>query len=221
VRTTPLPLDQVPPDVSQAWGDIGATIVPPTGYLQDINFKAEVVNHSGGKVDDATARKWAEAVEREYQWDKWVGDNLQPEVLKRLGRSDSMTQQGVFSDDYTNIHKAQDAGGSLAVTLGTRPRLTLVPVTSEVQKTLTQTYSYQAPIPNWAFVVDQEGPLSVTLIHPDGRREMLSELPASYRDRAFAAGSFQNYPDTLGPIWVLATFLGCTKNDFLRSSCAA
>jgi hypothetical protein len=220
VRTTPLPLDQVPPDVSQAWGDIGATIAPPTGYLQNIDFKAEVVNHSGGKVDDATARKWAEALEREYQWDKWVDENLQPEVLKRLGRKDAMTQQSVFGDDYSGIHKAQDAKGKLKVALPTRVRYTLVPVTQEVKSTLSQTYQYVAPIPDWALIVDVAGPAGATLTYPDGRTDSLSDFPTSFRDRAFIAGEFESYPMTLGSIWVASTYLSCAKNDFLRPSCS-
>jgi hypothetical protein len=221
VRTTPLPLDQVPPDVSQLWGDLGATIVPPTGYLQKIDFSAEVVNHSGGKVDDATARKWAEGLEREYLWDKWVGENLQLDLLTKLGRKDSMTQQAVFSDDYSSIHKAQDVGGRLRIVFGARPRMTLLPVPPDLRDTLTRTYNYTPPIPEWAFAVDVGGAGSNSLIYPDGHTETLSEHPASFRARVFIAGAYQDYPGTLGAIWVLSTFLSCDTNDFLRGPCSS
>ncbi|MFN2465222.1 MAG: hypothetical protein ABR598_03035 [Candidatus Dormibacteria bacterium] len=220
VRTTPLPLESVPIDVAEQWRALGTDLVPPTGYLQNLDFKAEVVNHSGGKVDDATARRWAEALEREYQWDKWVGDNLQQGLLKKLGRLDAKTQAAVFGDDYANIHKARDAGGHLTVVFGSRSRFTLVPVSTELKDTLTQTYGYLAPLPDWAFLVDQAGSANVTLAYPDGRRETLSDLAPSYRDRILVAGSFQDYPGTLGPIWVLSTYLSCTSNDFLRGVCA-
>lgn len=221
VRTMPLPLDQVPPDVAQQWGDLGATIVPPTDFLQHIDLKAEVINHSGGKVDDATAKRWAEAFLRQFLWDNWAIQNLQHGVLRRLAAPDGFTQQAVLSDDYGFIHQAQDGGGRLSAVAASITRLVLVPVSPQTKATLTGTYSYPAPIPDWALVVSASGPLSVTLTTADGKVQKLADQPPTFREDAFAAGELKEYPSTLGQIWLLHTYLSCQTNEFLRASCAS
>lgn len=219
VRTTPLPLDQVPPDVAQQWADVGATIVPPTDFLQHIDLKADIINHSGGKVDDATARLWAEAFLRELRWDSWAVNNLQNQLIRKLGASDGFTQQAVFGDDYGLIRQAQDSGGRLGGVDPTITRIVLVPVSADTKAALTQTYSYPAPIPDWALVVSIAGPFSVTLTAPGGTVKKLVDQLSTYRDAVVAAGEYKEYPSTLGGIWVLHTYLSCETNDFLRVQC--
>jgi hypothetical protein len=221
VRTTPLPLDQVPPDVAQLWGDVGATIVPPTDFLQHIDLKAEVINHSGGKVDDATARQWAEAFLRQFRWDNWAIQYLQNGALRQLAAPDGFTQQAVLGDDYGFIHRAQDSGGRLDAVAATITRVVVVPVSAPTKATLTGIYSYPAPVPDWALIVSAAGPLTMTLTSPDGKTQKLVDLPPTFREDAFAAGEIKDYPSTLGTIWLLHTYLSCQKNDFLRAACAS
>jgi hypothetical protein len=221
VRTTPLPLDQVPPDVAQQWGDLGATIVPPTDFLQHIDLQAEVINHSGGKVDDATARQWAEAFLRELGWDHWAIEKQQNMLLKQLAAPDGFTQQAVLGDDYGFVHRAQVSGGQLTSVIATVTRIVVVPVSSDIKDSLTGTYSYPAPVPDMALIVSTAGPITVTLTTPPGQPQKVVDLPSSFREDVFAAGQYKEFPGTLGGLWVLHTYLTCQKNDFLRAACSS
>jgi hypothetical protein len=209
----------VPPDVAQQWGDLGATIVPPTGFLQHIDLKAEVINHSGGKVDDATARKWAEALEREFRWDSWAVLNQQDMLLNQLGAADGFTQNAVFKEDYGYVHHAREAKGVLSGSDASRPRMVLVPVSADVGRSLTG-FGYPSPIPEWAFVATVRGPATVVLTPQTGTPERLVDVPASFTEAVFIAGEFRTYESTLGEIWSLHTYLSCPGNDFVRAACA-
>jgi hypothetical protein len=221
VRTTPVPLDQVPPDEQQKWLALGVTLVPPTGYLQQVRLNAEVINHSGGKVDDATARKWAEALQRVYGWDSWAIDNLQSFLFAKLAPDDSFTQRTVFGPDYGYVREAVESHGRLSGENARLSKMVLVPVTPDTKSRLTGTYGYPTPLPDWAFVVTQSGPITVVLKTSDGQQRKLLDLPGSYREDVFVIGEPRDYPTTLGMIWFSHSFLGCEKNDFLRASCAS
>jgi len=220
-RTSNVPIDSLPGSQTQAWRDLDVTLIPPTGFAQDIHLSADVINHTGGRVDDATAKRWAVDYFRAGVWEGWGTENVQlGGFFNHLAPADSVTQGNVFGDDYGFMNKAKAAGGRLRTQKMSVSSMTLIPVPPGVKDQLTGPYGYPAPMPDFAWVIVQHGPASVSLVHPDGRQDSLLQLPASNVDKGFIAGEARPFTGTLGETWVLHTYLNCATNDFLRAACA-
>ena len=220
-RTTSVPIDSLPGSQTRAWRDLDVTLVPPTGFAQDIHLTQQVINHTGGRVDDATAKRWAVDYLRAGTWEKWGTENLQLNgFFNHLAPADSITQGNVFGDNYGVMRKAKAAGDGVRIQKLTVTRMTLIVVPQAVRDALVGTYGYPSPIPEFAWIVDQHGPSGAWLVHPDAGEEPQSQLPASDVDRSFVAGVANPFPGTLGETWLLHTYLGCGNNDFLRAACS-
>jgi hypothetical protein len=220
-RATSVPIDSVPAAQAEAWRALGVSVIPPRGYAQDVHLTQEVLNHTGGRVDDATARRWAEDYLRAGLWEKWGTETLQVDgFFNHLGPGDSVTQQSVFGDNFGVMNKAEAVNGKARVVKLTVTRLTLVVVPDDVKRSLVNTYGYPAPVPDFAWVIDQQGPAGAWVVYPDGHEEASLQLPPSDRDRGVVVGTVDMYPGTLGDIWSIHTYLSCASNAFLRAMCA-
>ncbi len=222
VRTTNVPIDSLPGSQTQAWRDLDVTLIPPTGFAQDIHLTAEVVNHTGGKVDDATARRWATDYLRAGVWEKWGTENIQLDgFFNHLAPADSITQGGVFGDNYAVMNKAKADGKRVQIQNLAITRFTVIAVSADVRAALVNTYSYPGPAPDFALVVDQQGPAGAWTVTATGTREPYQTAAATFRSRTFVAGDERDFPETLGMIWYVHTYLGCDNNAFLRAACGA
>ena len=220
-RATSVPIDSLPAAQTQAWRDLDVTLIPPSGFAQSVNLTAEVINHTGGRVDDATAKRWAVAYMRAGVWEKWGTENLQLDgFFNHLAPGDSITQGNVFGDNYGVMNKAKAGGFKVRVQKLTVTRFTLVVVPQSIKDQLTGQFGLPGPIPDYAWIIDQHGPAGAWVIHPDGREEATVQLPASAIDRSYVVGEAKPFLGTLGETWVLHTYLGCGNNDFLRAACA-
>ena len=220
-RTTSVPIDSLPGSQTQNWRDLDVTLVPPPGFAQDIHLTQEVINHTGGRVDDATAKRWAVDYLRAGVWEKWGTENLQLNgFFNHLAPADSITQGNVFGDNYGLMNKAKAAGYGARIQKLTVTGMTLIVVPQAVRDALVGTYGYPSPIPEFAWIIDQHGPSGAWLVHPDSTQEPTFQLPASDVDRSFVAGVARRFPGTLGETWLLHTYLGCGNNDFLRAACS-
>jgi hypothetical protein len=221
-RTTSVPIDSLPGSQTQAWRDLDVTLVPPTGFAQDIHLTQPVINHTGGRVDDATAKRWAVDYLRAGTWEKWGTENLQLNgFFNHLAPADSITQGNVFGDNYGVMRKAKAASRGVQVQNLTIARFTLVAVPTDVKGALTGTFSYPSPIPDYALVIDQQGPAGAWTTDSGGQRDPYQTVPAAFRDTTFVVGEARALPGTLGDIWYVHTYLGCGNNSFLRAACTA
>ena len=218
---SPRPIDQVPPAEAQPWRDLGATIVPPDGFLKDVRVPSSttVLNHTGGKVDDATARKWAEAMVRTTAWEAWGIANLQPDFFTpALGPNGARSD--AFAEDERLVRSGLDARGSLAVTpeRGIHVnQMTLVAVPQSVQDQIPSAGAVPA---GFAWVERQVGPADVALHKPDGTVQSLFHLGPNDQITGITGGNFQDANLSLGPTWYWDFQFECTV-DFLRSTCAS
>ncbi|GAC1329648.1 MAG: hypothetical protein NVSMB17_06180 [Candidatus Dormibacteria bacterium] len=220
-KATAIPIDSAPETQAKAWRALDVSVIPPKGYAQDIHLTQEVLNHTGGRIDDATARRWAEDYLRSSAWSVWGTEHLQVDgFFNHLSPGDSVTQQAIYGDNYGWIDRANKGGGTLRQIEAAVDRVTVIVVADSVKSELTTTYGYP-PIPEFALVIEQRGPASVVITYPDGRRETPSSLPATYRETGFIAGEVKQFPNTLGEIWFAHTYLGCAKNAFLRAACGS
>jgi len=221
-RTTSVPIDSLPGSQTQAWRDLDVTLVPPTGFAQDIHLTQQVINHTGGRVDDATAKRWAVDYLRAGTWEKWGTENLQLNgFFNHLAPADSITQGNVFGDTYDYMNRAKSSGSRLRTQKLTIASMTLVPVPQDVKDMLSGPDGYPKPVPDFAWIIDQHGPAGVWLVHPDGHEDPLLQLAPSDVDKGFVAGEPAPFAGTLGETWVLHTYLGCNLNDFLRTACSS
>jgi len=217
-----VPIDSLPAAQAQAWRALDVSVIPPKGYAQDIHLTQEVLNHTGGRVDDATARKWAEDYLRTDQWGLWGTENLQVDgFFNHLAPADSVTQRSIFGDNYGAMDKATNSKGRLRVQNLTITRLTLVVVPADVKAALVRRYSYPQPIPDYALIVDHHGPAGAWVVSADGSETPYLQLDSNHSDRGFFVGEAKKLLGTLGEIWYLHTDLSCSTNDFLRVSCGS
>lgn len=216
-----VPIDSAPAGLAQAWRALDVSVIPPKGYAQDIRLTQEVLNHTGGRVDDATARRWAEDYLRSSTWSVWGTENLQVDgFFNHLSPGDSHTQQAIYGDNYGWIDSATRAGSSLhQIDVGIA-RFTAIVIPEGVRNELASKYGYP-PVPDYALIIEQKGPASVVMTKPDGTTTTPSSQPASYRETGFIAGEVKMFPGTLGEIWFAHTYLGCEKNEFLRAACVS
>jgi len=215
-RTATVPIDQLPAVEAEPWRQLGVTVVPPDGFLHDLRVPSSttVLNHTGGKIDDATARKWAEAMLRTSAWEGWGIQNLQSDFFTPALGPDA-ARADAFGQDESFIQTALSAKGSLTVNPAAVnvERMTLVVVPTDVQKQIN------GAVPaGYAWVEDQVGPAEIDLRTPDGGTKVLYRLGSGEHVLGIVGGSARDDNRLLGAIWYWDFEFSCSV-EYLRTTC--
>ncbi|MDQ6747504.1 MAG: hypothetical protein M3010_05285 [Candidatus Dormibacteraeota bacterium] len=214
LRTATVSIDQVPAAEQNAYVALNLTVAPPETLGRKVALPADIENHTGGKVDDATTKKWAEAEVREGDWETWAVENLQSPFLNELAPAAS--QVDVFHSSRDWINQAQAKSARLKDPQPTIEKMVLVPM-ADVTRQRLQTLGL--PASDYAWVITQsDGAAGVPrLVHPDGHVEaLITAIPP--HQKILISGRLRDDNVVLGPIWSQESTFLC-DGPYERPTC--
>jgi hypothetical protein len=151
---TPAPVEvTVPPAPLSAWQQEGATAVPPQATQVVSLDGIQVVNQTGGAVNDTTATTWAMATLRGINFEFWAVSEQQDQFLRHSNLSSAPLT--VFLPDLTDITTARRSGSRVEYTRKVFRRMVLRPVPASMQTLFAQHLDTWKP---YAFYLDAIGP---------------------------------------------------------------
>jgi len=182
------------------------TLLPNTTVPYQRPATPPVTNATAGAVDDVTARRWADALMREFAWENWAISTAQIAFLGNGAISDRQVEAGV----------ALPQGATGLRISGSRwpTSLRLVKVDSSAQ-----TFMHTSDI--YAMIVSFAQPWSILAVYSDGHTEAVDAQQSAAGATGFVVGHLVSKPD-LGEIWYGTASYGCvgTNPPSIQTLCA-
>jgi hypothetical protein len=170
------------------------TVIPNTTVPYQRPPTPPVTNATAGAVDDATARRWADALMREAAWENWAISNSQLVFLDNGALSDRQVAGVALPAGATGLRISGSRWPS---------SLRLVRVSQAVKDFLKVSDDY-------ALLVTFKDGFSVSAVFPGGRSEALSDNVVPPGATAFVVGHLLSKPD-LGELWYGSASYGCAN----------
>jgi hypothetical protein len=175
---------------------------------RNVQVNVPIINNTGGKVDDATARRWAVDVQRSEAWENWALDANEEFFFEQpnLAESESVSVR-VFDYDIGEIQGARVQNARVEVQNLRLESLTLIVVPQGIRQLLDNSgqkgYEY-------GWVGTSVGPGATLWRYSDGRPPLTRHaLPAGATQTGLVTG--RQYSDPLmGEIWQAGSVLDCT-----------
>jgi hypothetical protein len=206
-RLIPVPADIPLADASEAlvneWMPYvdQLTIIPSTKVPYQRPPTPPVTNATAGAVDDATARRWADGLMREFAWENWAISSAQIAFLANNALSDRQV---------TGFALPEGASGVRITGPRWPSSLRLVKVSQNVRDFLKVSDDY-------AFLVTFKDGFSVNAVFPDGRNQEMTENSVPAGATGFVVGRLISKP-VLGELWYGSASYGCLNEPAVLSA---
>ena len=213
-RPQSVPVGALPAADRSRYIALDLEVAPPDDLGRVVTLPADVENHTGGKVDDVTMKKWAEAEVRESVWETWAVENLQSNFLSHLSPFASEVNEWGVARDW--IQAAEDKHAKLSAAFQI-DKMVLVPVLPSTQARL-QVLGQPPSSYAWILTVSDGRFGAVHLTYPDGHTEELSKIGAGVHRTEMQAGSYKADLAVVGPIWFQESSYTC-DGPYERPTC--
>jgi hypothetical protein len=171
-----------------------------------IQLPVPVQNQTGGKVDDATAHRWAIAAWRSVEWSNWAFIANEDQFFIKPNLGEPEVTERVFSPSISEItearkHNARVDGESL------RPdRIALVVVRTDIRQLIDDTggrgYEY-------GWIMRSIGPGVTRWIYADGRAPLVRYSLAAGATRTELVAGHLHEDQLMGEIWQVGSDVDC------------
>ena len=175
-----------------------------------VQVSVPIVNNTGGRVDDATAHRWAAELLRTDTWDVWALNANEEYFFEQpnLAESESVSVR-VFDPEIAAIQDARVHGARVQSDELKRQSITLIAVPAGVRKLLDDNgekgYEY-------GWVETFVGPGVERWVYSDGRAPLTHQSVAAGVSRVTLTTGEEYRDPLIGDIWRAGSDLDCTDS---------
>lgn len=167
--------------------------------------RVQLVNQTGGAVNDSNAKRWALAYLRANAYEFWAWNHLQDQFI-RIGQLSPVPLR-VFTYDLATIRDARAAGRGIEVTRLALRRLVLRTVPESLRFEVQSQVMAYSP---YAFYLDQVGPSELDWVDAQGGRTSKARVGVGVAAPELVGGQLATDP-LMGDIWVVDFDFDCTS----------